>query len=130
MKIVKKSNYREGFTLIELVLVIAIIGILATMVIPRFIGVTKEAEKKADLASARTIASAVTIAINEADSLDEIGKDDIEKYLSNIEVMIGNTSSDGWSVVFDNDKSGDFTIYKNGYEMFPEPKEGTSEDSK
>ncbi len=38
-----KTKRQQGFTLVELVIVIVILGILAAMAIPRFIGVTKEA---------------------------------------------------------------------------------------
>jgi len=49
---------QEGFTLIELMVVIVIIGILATVVVPRFSGQTEKARiaaAKAELASMKTI---------------------------------------------------------------------------
>lgn len=44
------SINRKGFTLIELMLVVVIIGILGTVVIPRFVGRAKEAQ----IAAAKT----------------------------------------------------------------------------
>ena len=51
---IQNSMRQKGFTLVELILVIIIIGVLATMVVPRLVGRTKEAKiarAKADLAA-------------------------------------------------------------------------------
>ncbi|MBE6533155.1 MAG: prepilin-type N-terminal cleavage/methylation domain-containing protein [Ruminococcaceae bacterium] len=48
----KKMN-KKGFTIVELVVVIAVIAILAAIMIPTFSGVTTDAKEKADLANAQ-----------------------------------------------------------------------------
>lgn len=49
-----KKN-KKGFTLVELVVVIAIIGILATILVPRFIGYTDDARANAARSEAKNI---------------------------------------------------------------------------
>ena len=50
-----KKNNRKGFTIVELVIVIAVIAILAGVLIPTFAGVTAKAKKSAALQEARSI---------------------------------------------------------------------------
>jgi type IV pilus assembly protein PilA len=57
------TKKRKGFTLIELIVVIAILAILAAIAIPRFAGTQDKAKLSADRATARTIVSALNMAI-------------------------------------------------------------------
>jgi len=55
------TKNRKGFTLVELVVVIAILGILAGLAIPRFMDATATARGARLVADMRTIESAVTM---------------------------------------------------------------------
>ena len=50
-----KKNNRKGFTIVELVIVIAVIGILATVLVPTFSNITTKANNSAALQKARNI---------------------------------------------------------------------------
>lgn len=61
---------KKGFTLIELIIVIAIIAILAAVAIPKFGAVRTDANLAADKANAKIIATAVTTAVANGDITD------------------------------------------------------------
>ena len=49
------TKTEKGFTLVELVVVIAIIGVLASLIIPSIINYVKKAARRSDMATASLI---------------------------------------------------------------------------
>ncbi|MDY4077248.1 MAG: prepilin-type N-terminal cleavage/methylation domain-containing protein [Clostridium sp.] len=66
-----RKNKRKGFTLVELIIVIAIIAILAALLLPKIGAVKENTNKTSDISNAREIAEAAL----EASSADKIKTD-------------------------------------------------------
>jgi len=83
----------KGFTLVEIIVVVAIIGILALIIVPRLSGYTKKAEKAADTATAKTIQTAVVTLL--ADGTLKVS--DTENATFNIGDSTTVTNADGFT---------------------------------
>lgn len=70
----KKLN-KKGFTIVELVIVIAVIAILAAVMIPTFSGIVDKANKSAALSEAKAAHTALLYHFDTPDELEVSGVD-------------------------------------------------------
>lgn len=133
--VLNKKKKKKGFTLIELIIVIAIIAILAVIAIPRFGQVRRQANINADIANAKTIANAVSMAladgeinpaannINTATPLNVAGNNDIDEIVSRLDsIPEGRATAEQFSVAMTN--TGDLTITLGAEQVYPNPPAG------
>ncbi len=83
----KKATGEEGFTLIELIVVITVLGTLATLLIPKVLGVKDRAETEIDAANEKIIRNALERyyakegSYPNADTEDKLPKEELKDFL-------------------------------------------------
>jgi len=71
IKMIQKNMNKKGFTLVELIIVIAVMAILAAIVIPRMTGITAIFRENADERSCETIGRELIIRIQTGNIADD-----------------------------------------------------------
>lgn len=132
----KKNN--KGFSLVELIIVIAIMAILAGALAPALIKYIAKSRKSTDVSNAQTIATAVTNALSVEAAYDDcqatkysvandgtqLGSED--SFTSEVTSQLGASKfkpkydeSGTFDIIINSDKST-FTIKVNSSELYPD----------
>ncbi|MBO8128748.1 MAG: prepilin-type N-terminal cleavage/methylation domain-containing protein [Peptococcaceae bacterium] len=105
----RQARNEKGFTLIELMVVVIILGILAAIAVPRFIGQTDTAKQKAALAELASIKTAIEIYYAENSTLPFSGNHTLTDELTNSGI---DNPIDPWGGSYHYDTSGDsYVVY-------------------
>lgn len=110
-RLVNKLKNKKGFTLIELIVVLAVLGIIMAIAVPRFIGVQADAEEAADENTYKMIASAAELYFAQNPSKSEVDVDDLDisafkindSSITEADIYVKYNSSTGTISVYAND---------------------------
>jgi prepilin-type N-terminal cleavage/methylation domain-containing protein len=113
-----KRNRKQGFTLIELIVVIAIIGVLSAILIPSIIGYVKKSKRTADISTAHTIYEGVlAVLADDEDIQDAFIKNNTNKGQVTISSAGSNTTYDLYVVCSKDgaaNAGGNHAVWSNG----------------
>lgn len=93
-KLKQKQQLKKGFTLIELIVVIAIIGVLAAMLVPSMIGYVNDSKEAKNDANARTVYTAAQAAYTSLNDMtlegDQSSTETTKPYIQKVIKLVGN----------------------------------------
>lgn len=118
-----KRKNEKGFTLVELIVVMAVLAVISAIAVPRFLGVQEDAKLDADYATAAMLGKAAELYLVDEDNLIAVLND-----AASVDVLQGllkTTKIDFVSKDFENHEGTlDFSEGENG-EVIVKAQQGT-----
>ncbi|MPM77587.1 hypothetical protein SDC9_124593 [bioreactor metagenome] len=117
--ILEKKN--KGFTLIELIIVIAVIGIITSIAVPNYMSYKNEAKVKADEITAQNIAIAVKVELSKGETPVNISSNGYRKIADRYfnGVMPKSQLTDGNFIISIVDKNN-ISVRTTNYKLYPQ----------
>ena len=115
-----KRNNKKGFTIVELVIVIAVIAILAAVLIPTFAGIIKKANISADTQLCKNMNTALSMAKAEGEVIDDV--EDVLRAINEAGYVIENLNptTEGYYFAWD-EANGQILFLNNEFAVhYPE----------
>lgn len=100
-ELLRKKGNQQGFTLVELIIVMAILAVLAGIAVPKFGSVLNDSKKNADAANVKLLQDAVELYYNQEGSYPAGLSDLSPKYVRDIPTQKYPKASEGNSFSYD-----------------------------
>lgn len=112
---------KKGFTLIELIIVIAVIGIITSIAVPNYMSYKNEAKVKADEITAQNIAIAVKVELSKGETPVNISSNGYRKIADRYfnGVMPKSQLTNGNFIISIVDKNN-ITVRTTNYKLYPQ----------
>lgn len=111
----------KGFTLIELIIVIAVIGIITSIALPNYMSYKNEAKVKADEITAQNIAIAVKVELSKGETPVNISSNGYRKIADGyFNGVMPRSQLTGEGFIIDIVNSSNITVRTTYYRLYPQ----------
>jgi len=128
LRIINKLKNKRGFTLIELIVVLAVLAIILAIAVPRFIGIQKQARIDSDYSTGALIAKAAELYEAREEAEPNNAKELIEKkYISDVQFQsktLEDVEPDDVTIEIEDEEIGVITVTAKADEdwvIYPKP---------
>lgn len=115
------KNKNKGFTLIELIIVIAVIGIITSIALPNYMSYKNDAQLKADEIMAKNIAIAVKVELSKGVTPENISNNGYKKVADGyFNGVMPRSQLTGDSFIIDIVNNSNIDVSTTKYKLYPE----------